>query len=226
MKQWRGKPYGQSLLYRSQAVFEMIRRSENMPRMIGYFFTRAVLFSAAYGLCPGAFAMNWQIVSSAVKTPLLLLGTIGICLPALFTFNVLLGSKLSIQQVTAALLMANYLLSLVLASLAPILLFFIISTPDKSFVLLLNVACFAVAGLFGVALLWRCMRYLTAASQAEYNPHIIRVWTLIYIFVGTQLSWLLRPYIGAKGEFALVRRIGGNFYVAVFSVLKDLLTGG
>lgn len=221
-----GMSFGEALLDSRYSVFEMIHQQKKLNDITKYFLMRTLLFSAIYGFCLGFFALNWQILSAAVKVPLLIVGTTAICLPALFTFNVLLGSKLNIRQTLAVLLVSNYLLSLVLVSLAPILLFFIISTPDKSFIFLLNLIAFVISGIFGVSLLWKGMRYLTFRSGIPYNPQIIQVWSVIYMFVGTQLSWLLRPYIGNKGEFAFFREIEGNFYIAVYKVIVNILDSG
>jgi hypothetical protein len=82
--------------------------------------------------------MKTRQLLSVIVSALLLWGSLGICLPALFTFNVLLGSKLSFKQTTAVLAMATYLISTVLASLAPILLFFFICTEVKPFAILIT----------------------------------------------------------------------------------------
>src|SRR5690606_1023638 len=174
----------------------------------------------------GFFTLNLQIISGAIKVPLLLWGTVFICLPALFTFNVLLGSKLSLKQTAAVLAMSAYLIATVLVSLAPIVLFFIICSSVNSFVILLTVIAFAIAGVFGVTLLWRAMSYLTERAGFEYDPKIIRVWTLIYMFVGTQFAWPLRPFIGDPGDFAWVREVSGNFYTGLFGIITDLFTRG
>jgi hypothetical protein len=66
------------------------------------------------------------------------------------------------------------------------------------------------------------MRYLTIRAGKIYNPRIIRIWSLIYIFVGTQLSWLLRPFMGDPGTFVLFREVEGNFYIAMLRVFTTL----
>jgi len=66
------------------------------------------------------------------------------------------------------------------------------------------------------------MGYLTVRSGNEYNSKIVRAWTLIYIFVGTQLAWILRPFIGDPGSFAWFRHIGGNFYSGTIRIILDV----
>jgi hypothetical protein len=215
--------YGSLLLYYREAVFDKIHRSEKLDEMIRYYAQHSIGFAALFGALLGFFTFNLQIISGAIKIPLLLWGTLGICLPALFTFNVLLGSKLSLKQTAAVLSMSTYLLSTVMASLSPILLLFAISSREKSFVILLCVLSCATAGIFGVSLLWNAMGYLTVRSGYEYDAKIVRAWTLIYIFVGTQLAWILRPFIGDPGQFAWLRHVGGNFYTGTYHILLDFL---
>ena len=102
------------------------------------------------------------------------------------------------------------------------MLFFVISTNEKNFVILLCVACLSVAGIFGVVLLWKAMGYLTVRAGQVYDSTIIKTWTVIYVFVGTQLSWLLRPFVGDPGNFAFVRQVGGNFYTGLARIIMDL----
>lgn len=217
-----GRSFGWILLNQRESLFDLIADDQKTGELIRYFLQKTIVYSAVYGAALGFFALNWQILLSAVKTPLLLLGALGICLPALFTFNILLGSKLSFRQTTALLLMATYIIAAILISLAPILLFFIFSSEGKAFVVLLNVGFFAVAGAFGVKLLWMGMGYLTRKAGGEPNAAILRLWSLIYMFVGTQLAWMLRPFVGQPEEVVLFRRLGGNFYQALYHIFLSL----
>lgn len=220
-----GKSFGWILLNHRESIFDMIADGENLDSMMRYFGQFTALFAAIFGATLGFYAFNLQIVFAAIKAPVLIFGTVAICLPALFTFNMLLGSKLSFKQTSTMLSVTAYIMATVLVSLALIVLFFIVSTSSKNFILLLNVAAFGIAGLFGVRMLWTGMDYLTIRSGYEPNRQIIQIWTLIYIFVGTQLAWILRPFIGSSGETILFRKIEGNFYQAVFQAFVNLITG-
>jgi hypothetical protein len=56
---------------------------------------------------------------------------------------------------------------------------------------------------------------------------VFRFWIIILFFVGSQLSWSLRPFIGAKDKpFELFRKQEGNFYQALAGTLVDLLEHG
>jgi hypothetical protein len=218
-----GRSFGGILLYQRGEIFEKIHQSTNLERMISYFLLWSVLFSAAFGAVLGVFSYDLQIFAGAIKSPFLLWGTLGICLPALFTFNVLLGSKLSFKQTTAVLAMTTYLIATVLVSLCPIVLFFIICGSSESFIILLTVISMTISGTFGVSLLWQAMMYLTKRVGSTYNHAIIKSWTIIYMFVGTQFAWVIRPWVGTHGQFAWLRELGGNFYSGLLQVVSSIL---
>jgi hypothetical protein len=53
---------------------------------------------------------------------------------------------------------------------------------------------------------------------------LLYIWIVVFGFVGTQLAWTLRPFVGSPGEpFQIFRHIEGNFYVDVVRTLGHLL---
>lgn len=65
----------------------------------------------------------------------------------------------------------------------------------------------------------RFMRTPESALQTSSMPILIGCLTLI--FVGTQLSWILRPYFHYYPWF--IRPLGGNFYSSLFRLLRRIL---
>ena len=52
---------------------------------------------------------------------------------------------------------------------------------------------------------------------------VFRFWVVILAFVGIQLAWNLRPFLGDRGEpFKLFRQYEGNFYTALIYSVKQL----
>ena len=97
---------------------------------------------------------------------------------------------------------------------------------SRLFFKLLNVGVFAVAGIVGVVYLSHGMRVVSAGGEEgdKGRRNLVRLWILIYAFVGSQMAWTLRPFIGAPSiEFELFRRLGGNFYANVFASLGEIL---
>lgn len=52
-------------------------------------------------------------------------------------------------------------------------------------------------------------------------------WILVFGLVGTQMSWVLRPFIGnpAQHDFVLLSARESNFYAAVWGALCRMLGG-
>jgi hypothetical protein len=187
---------------------------------------------AIYGAIIGAFSSPQQAISSAIKLPALYLITLIICIPALYIFNVLFGSTKTLGQHFTYVLSSASVIALLLCGFAPIALFFLITiipNKDYSFFLLLNVGIFALTGIFGVSFLYQAMR--PEASEEDSNVHlrskILRLWLVLYGFVGSQLGWVLRPFISAPAEsFQVFRPREGNFWAGVWNAIHNLMIGG
>lgn len=213
--------YAQILLREREYIFEKIYTEEDLDAQITYFSLYALLFSAVYGLFLGMFAGKLQIIASLIKVPMLLGGTLLICLPLLYLF---IGYRLTLKQGLALLLASTYMMSMILVSVSPILLLFVFITELKKFISLLNMFMFMLSGFFSIRLvLWRGMQYLTRRSGYRPKIFVIRIWLLIYVVIGTQIAWALRPFIGEKGNFILFRGIEGNLFLALFKIISDLL---
>ena len=186
---------------------------------------------AFYGAIIGSFSSPQQAISSALKLPALYLITLIICVPALYIFNVLFGSTRTIRQHFTYVLSAASVIALLLCGFAPITLFFLITiipTKDYSFFLLLNVVIFALTGLFGVSFLYQAMRPDGTDSEVNVSlrSNILRLWLMLYGFVGSQLGWILRPFFSAPSEsFEVFRPREGNFMSGVFNAFLNLMLG-
>jgi hypothetical protein len=53
---------------------------------------------------------------------------------------------------------------------------------------------------------------------------IMRAWALLFAFVGVQLAWNLRPFLGDKNQpFRVFGDYQGNFYTAILYAAKQLV---
>ncbi len=179
-----------------------------------------------YGCIIGASHSWQQALSGAIKMPAFYLLTLIICFPTLFFFNVLFGSRSSLQQHFVVLLTAVSVISVLLFSFAPVTLFFLITTPNSyQFFKILNVLIFGITGSFGVKFLYDGMQLLSKKDEVGKvtRTTILRSWLLLYAFVGMQLGWFLRPFFGSPGsEFQLFRQVGGNFYLDIVAAFAEI----
>jgi hypothetical protein len=215
-----------SLLRDRQIFLEEIRQGVRLPIKIISLLVCSSLFLAAYGGIIGAFHSWMQALSSAVKLPALYLITLLICLPTLYFANIIFGSKRTFAQHLALVLTAVSVTSVLLFSFAPISLFFMISTNNYQFLILLNVIIFTATGVVGITTLYKATSVVLEedGEGKDMRAKLIRSWLFLYAFVGSQLGWTLRPFFGNPGSpFQLFREKEGNFYLSVIQALSYLL---
>jgi hypothetical protein len=142
-----------------------IRQNVKVERKITSLLVASSAFFAVYGAIIGASSGWQQVISSAIKLPALYLITLLICLPTLYFFDILFGSKLTFSQYAALILTTVSVISVLLFSFAPVTLFFLISIHEYNFFLLFNVAIFTITGLVGVKMFYEGMRLVTTAEN-------------------------------------------------------------
>jgi len=187
-----------------------------------------VALLALYGAGAGAYAGWPQALSSAIKLPVLFLGTLAICFPGFFVIQVLVGSRLRLAQVLALTTGALALSAIVLAAVVPVALFFLLTGGNYYFLELLHVVIVLGAGLIGMVALHEGLAF-ACEKRGVYPKNamtIMQVWAVLFAFVGVQMAWNLRPFVGDRGEpFKIFRHYEGNFYTAVIYSLQKLSKG-
>ncbi|NJK49803.1 actin-binding WH2 domain-containing protein [Candidatus Gracilibacteria bacterium] len=184
------------------------------------------VFFAIYGSIIGSSHSWMQLLSSGIKLPALYLLTLIICLPTLFFFDIISGSKFNFLQYFALLLSSMSVISVMLFGFAPIALFFRLSTNDYYFFQLLNIIIFTITGVIGVNFFYQSVLKIPAKDDElpKFRKNVIRSWLVLYGFVGSQLGWTLRPFFGSPDEpFAIFRKIESNFYLHSLQVIGKIL---
>ena len=214
------------ILRNRHRYFNEIGNGIDLQEKLRAMLVSSFAFLAVYGAVMGSTHSLWQALSSAVKLPVLFLATLVVCSPTLYFFNVLFGSRQSLTQNVALILTAITVTTVLLLSCAPITLFFLLTTSHYQFFKLLNVAVFSIAGGMGVLFLSQGMRVVAGSGRGEGNARrrVLRLWILVYGFVGSQMAWTLRPFIGAPSmTFEPFRQLGGNFYTNVLVSIGEIL---
>ena len=190
-----------------------------------------LVFGLFYGAVMGSFGgvagrRALQPVYSGLKVPLLLLVTFALSLPSFFVMNTLLGVRDDFPQVLRGLVATQAALTVVLASLAPLTAFWYASFRDYDQALAFNALAFGVASVAAQALLRRWYRPLVARNPR--HRVLLRAWLVIYAFVGIQMAWVLRPFVGHPGGPTRFFRYGaawGNAYEHVAETLWQAVGG-
>jgi len=215
-------------------VEEFIKRSDEFLRNLTeeknlktYFVNSNLaifILSAIYGATMGIYAGGLQILYSAIKVPMLLLVSLYLTIPSYYVLYSLLGGKRTLGQTVMLLLFGFTSMSTVLIALVPVNLFFIITTTKSSatyaFTVLLNIATFALAGFFAFTYFIKGAKVLYPESSEDWKPAFL-LGSIILMFVGTQLAWVLRPYFNYYPWF--IRPLESNFYTAVTGLIARFM---
>jgi hypothetical protein len=111
-----------------------------------------------------------------------------------------------------------------LAALAPYTAVWYASTTDYHAATLFNAVMFAAASCAAQWVLRR--RYAPLVARNPRHRAMLGMWLVVYAFVGIQMSWVLRPFIGQPGRpVAFFREdTWGNAYVIVLDIAWKALT--
>ena len=185
------------------------------------------LFAFLYGVVMGSYHSFLQSMVTGLKLVLLFLSTVVLCFPSFFIIQQVLGSRMSIRQMTMVVLSGVLLTATIAISFAPIVIVFQVTGGNYHFLQLLHVAIFIFAGIFGMNLMVDALRY--ACDQKNIYPKIgvtvFRIWVIILAFVGIQLAWNLRPFLCERQEeFKWFRKYEGNFYTAIVYSVEQLVS--
>ena len=216
------------LLSDREQFFSEVADGQDLGGKIRRSLLTLVALCAFYGAAAGTYAGPLQALSAAIKLPVLFLGTLLICFPGFFVIQVLVGSRLRLAQVLALITGALALSAIVLAAIVPVALFFLLTGANYHFLELLHVAIVLGSGLVGMAALHEGLAF--ACEKRGVYPRramtIMQVWAVLFAFVGIQMAWNLRPFVGDRAEpFKVFRHYEGNFYTGVVYSLQKLSQG-
>lgn len=213
-------------LHNRDEFFQKLIDPKNSVGKIVNQFVLLCLFAFFYGVIMGCYHSVAQAIAAGVKVVLLFALVIAVCFPAFFIIQYILGSKLRVGQMLNVILSGFVLTGAIMASFAPIVVFFLLTGGNYYFLQLLHVAIFLFSGFFGMKTIIDALKY-SCENKAVYpqtGVTVFRVWVVILAFVGIQLAWNLRPFLGDRGQsFEMFREYDGNFYTALIYSAQQLL---
>jgi len=231
---WHSVDY---LLQHPQMVLDSIVHDRDLWRLKGTFLVVSIFMCSVYGATMGAtnllqgstmplygkFAM---VAITSFKVTTLLLLTLVIVIPPIYVSNAFVGSRFSFKQLVALLLAGCAVTSTVLASLATVAFFFSLTTSSYYFVKLMHVAFFVYAGALGLQFVMTAFRAVAFQTGRHLNYGLVFLWILLYAFVGTQLAWVMRPFIGRPDmAVTIFREREGNFYENIADSFSKFMEG-
>ncbi len=213
------------LLRDGDGLARELRDSPHSGAWIGPLAGVSAVGAAIFGLAIGLPGGPLQALISAVKMPLVMLGSAALSLPLLHVAAARAGLRLAPARLSAMVLQALATATTTMSGLAPLALVFWLSLSllpglvdadwyaYRRFVL----AVVAVGGLGGLVGAARLLRELPARAAFP--------WAMGLGLAGLQLSWLLRPVIGSPGPLVLLRPLESSGLAAFIDVVVAILGG-
>jgi len=213
-------------LQNREEYFQKITKETGTTARILNQYLLLCIFSFSYGAVMGSYHSLSQAIASGAKVTVLFSLVLLICFPAFFIIQFILGSKLRLRQMISIILSGFVLTTAIMVSFAPISVFFLLTGGNYYFLQLMHIAIFILSGIFGMKTIVDALKF--SCEKKNIYPQvgvvIFRFWVVIMAFVGIQLAWNLRPFLGDRGQpFELFREYEGNFYAALIYSGKQLL---
>lgn len=193
-----------------------------------------ILGAGTYGAAMGWWRDPQQALYVAIKFPLIILMTTFGNVLINGMFAPLLGLNIPFRQSFSAILMSCTIAAAILGAFSPLIAFLVWNAPDLAsknvsgsvynFILLTHVGIIALAGMTGNARLFQLLVRLGGTRTVALRVQL--AWMAGNLFLGSQLSWILRPFIGIPTlpvEFFRKSALHGNFFEAVYRSLLQLL---
>lgn len=187
-----------------RALLDDLRLDRDLGKHVATLILSTIVFGAIYGAVLGSWHGPRLAAYVAIKVPLLMLSTAAIT--ALFNWIVsaLLGLRMRMAQTFALTLVPLAIASIVAASLAPVAWLFTQALPGPSpaqhtlhnVLYLVHVALIAGAGIAGTATLRGVL--VDVCNGDQRRARAVRfAWVAVYAFVGGEIAWMLRPFVGS-----------------------------
>lgn len=193
-------------------------------RRIGFLLLCTLAGAGLYGSAIGSWRGEGQMAYAAVKIPSILLLTAAGNAAANALMAPLLGVSIGFRQSMAAVLSGFAITSLVLAALSPVVWFQLWNLPSVDAgwterghafytIQLTQVLVIGFAGAVGNIRLYQLLCRLAPSPTAAIR--VLLAWLGGNFLLGTQLTWIFRPYFGSHAlpvEFLRDHPLQGNFF--------------
>jgi hypothetical protein len=213
----------------SDEYFEKLSDNDNSKQIILQQIIIILIFTFLYGIIMGSYNGWLQSIVTGIKIPVLILLSLLICFPALYVIQSMIGSTMTISQMTKIIFSGFFVFSTIDLSFGPIVIFFMITSNSYSFLKLLHVAIFVFSGIFAIKTIISGLKF--SCEKKNLYPRlgltIFKIWVFILAFVSSQLAWNLRPFVGSRDlQFELFREKEGNFFIAVLNSVGQIINPG
>ena len=215
--------------------------ADTLANWVTQFQSRRIVFHVAitvtgaglYGAAMGWWRDPMQALFVAIKFPLvILLTTLGNALLNAMLAP-LLGLNISFRQSLLAVLMSFAITAAILGAFSPLVAFMVWnappmtpdvkSTPAYALIKLTHVVVIAFAGIAGNVRLFQLLTQVGGSKTVARR--VLFAWLAVNLFLGSQLTWIARPFIGTPQlpvQFLRDTAFQSNFYEDVFRTVQNV----
>ncbi len=200
------------------------------------YVTAIIIGCGMYGVALGLWRSPLMGFYAGIKMPLLIFVTLLVNGLINGMLAQVLGTGLSFRQTLMACLMCFAIFGLIVGSLSPLVIAMVLDSPPPDHgdrvswyraIILTHTLVIASAGIVANHKLLRLLQNF--AGDARTGLFAFVGWLAGNLFVGAQLSYVLRPFFGTPGlkvEFLRDHPFRGNFYESVWTMLKGVIGPG
>src|SRR5437763_5199815 len=182
-------------------------RHSGCGRLTAAMILVSVICSLVYGVVVGTVSMGDQLWAAPVKIAGGLLISALICLPSLYIFGCLSGSRARLAEIFGLIAGLLLLMTILLIGFAPVAWLFSQSTNSLPWMGTLHLIFWFIATIFGLRFLQNGFSHSQARSNAG-----LATWMIIFVLVAVQVTTALRPLLGSAKTF-LPPRTENEFFV-------------
>ncbi len=180
------------------------------------------LYGAGMGTFSGVLGdRSLQVLYSAIKLPLLLVGSFALTVPSFFILSTVLGLRHDFPRVLRALACGQAVAAIVLVSLLPFTLLWYASSANYSNAVFFNFIIMAIACAIGHHITRKAYQPLIA--QNKRHRLMLWLWIILYAFTAIQMAWVMRPFIGQPDMATTFFRekAWDNAYIVLLNLLLN-----
>ena len=171
-------------------------RQPGAGALMMYLMIIAILCAVVYGVIVGTFSGKDQLWIAPVKVAGGMLVSALICLPSLYIFACLSGSRARLAEIFGLVMGMLMLTTILLIGFAPVAWLFSQSTESVNWMGTLHLIFWFIASIFGLRFLNAAFSHTQAKSNAGFNT-----WVVIFMLVVVQMTTALRPIVGTADTF-------------------------
>ena len=211
------------LLRDREVMLARIRAGTNLAAILKVMVATIAVTMAIVGAALGSYRGGVQIAFAAMKLPLVLLGTAALSAPTLTAIGRAVGRRSNLVQDLTLVMSALAFGALMLVAGTPLILLGRALDLTYHQMILMTVTMFGIAGIASLQMIIHAVSVENLRDGTRGWRTAVLGLLIVFITVGGQLSWGLRPYLvrPRTPDVPFVRAIEGSLFDAITGAFQS-----